>query len=249
MKRGNRGSGLIVGIIALVVVAAIVFYFISDPFKAKVNEQVRQATKWTPENIQKDPVGYLQWALDECNSSKDMLEAREIGLRSQLKKFEMAHQEKSAQLANDTKLVEEAKDAYTKASGGGGWPVEFRGRNIDEATMKRLIVEGARRRDQFAKQVDTYAMARGKVEKKLAQVQKMLDDVRLLRTKLESDIEIAKVNKTVDGIEGITDQLTDIISTSHALAAQESDMNLLDELSTPTADQALEDDFTAIMGE
>jgi len=75
-----------------------------------------------------------------------------------------------------------------------------------------------------------------------------LDEVNLLRTQLESDLEVARVNKTVDGIEGINDQLGSIMDTSMALAQQQDDAGLLDSVMTQTPDQAIDDEFSKIMG-
>ena len=48
----------------------------SKPFSSRVKQATRQVTEWTPENIQKDTVGYLQWALDSVHGTETHLEAR-----------------------------------------------------------------------------------------------------------------------------------------------------------------------------
>ena len=42
-----------------------------------------QETQWTPENIKKDPVGYLTWAIDQTDATKTRLEAAQVALTKQ----------------------------------------------------------------------------------------------------------------------------------------------------------------------
>jgi len=248
MNSRKNGSSLIIGIIVLVVLGAVIFYFASDVFQTKVDRQVRQATKWTPENIQADPVGYLEYAFAQCGASKSALEAREIGLRTQLGKFQREIQAKSTDLASAGQVMDDAKNAYTNAAASGTWPVTYKNQPFDESRLKRLIVEAARKKTLLEKQVAAYGDARQKVDMKLGQVKVKLDEVNLLRTQLESGLEVARVNKTVDGIEGINDQLGSIMDTSMALAQQQDDAGLLDSVMTQTPDQAIDDEFSKIMG-
>lgn len=72
-----------VAFINLVLIAggAAAWYFLSDPFSDKVGQIKRQITDWTPENILKDPVGYLTWSKDKCDKTEKQLKARQIGIK------------------------------------------------------------------------------------------------------------------------------------------------------------------------
>ena len=57
----------IIGILVLVGAIGAGLYLWSDPFRAKVDDAVRQGSTWTPENIVADPEGYLSWASGELD--------------------------------------------------------------------------------------------------------------------------------------------------------------------------------------
>jgi len=57
MRSSREGSvlGVVLGIVAVVLVIGGILFFVSKPFNTRVKSATRQATQWTPENIQKDP--------------------------------------------------------------------------------------------------------------------------------------------------------------------------------------------------
>ena len=75
-------------ILAIVIVGGGILFFYSKPFSTKVKEAARQATEWTSENIQKDPVGYLTWAMDECYATEEKLSASKLSMNTQLESGE-----------------------------------------------------------------------------------------------------------------------------------------------------------------
>ena len=81
------------GIIIAGVVAAIfaVAYFTSDVFSTKVDQAAKQWAKWTPENIQKDPAGYLAFAKTQLEKANDTLEAKHIALKTKQNEYKTKH--------------------------------------------------------------------------------------------------------------------------------------------------------------
>ena len=80
----------LVSVIAVILALGAGYYAVSDPFKAKVDKLVEDKTEWTSENIQKDPEGYVRWALQELGASRTKLEGRRLDMRT---KHSMAEQE------------------------------------------------------------------------------------------------------------------------------------------------------------
>ena len=73
-------AGVVVAVIVLVLVLGGVWYFVSDPFHQRVKDTFTGQTKWTPENIKKDPAGYLSWAIDQTTATKGKLETAQLAL-------------------------------------------------------------------------------------------------------------------------------------------------------------------------
>ena len=140
-RRGSSPVGIIVALIVLALVVGGIWFFVSKPFQTHVTQAYNQATQWTPENIKKDPVGYLTWALAEVGKTEDKLQASELSLRTKKNKTERALEKQTADQSQYEKLLTEFKEAYTTAAQKKKWPARVRGTEFDEMHMKRKIVE------------------------------------------------------------------------------------------------------------
>ena len=140
-RRGSSVVGLIVGLVVLLLVAGGIWYLVSKPFQTHVNQSLTQATQWTAENIKKDPVGYLTWALAEVGKTQDKLQASELSLRTKKNTTARALEKQTADKSQYEKLLGEFKAAYTTAAGEKKWPTMVRGMEFDEMHLKRKIVE------------------------------------------------------------------------------------------------------------
>ena len=108
--RNHRGTG------RAALVAGSIWFFVSKPFQTHVNQAFNQATQWTPENIKKDPVGYLTWALAEVGKTEDKLQASELSLKTKKNATARALEKHTADQSQYEKLLTEFKEAYTTAA-------------------------------------------------------------------------------------------------------------------------------------
>lgn len=249
MKRNNQGGVLLI-VIVLIAVAGAAFYFFSAPFKTKVNEITRQATKWTPENIQKDPVGYLTWAVSECDQLEDKLDARIIALNTKINQSRREIMEKTSERASFDGLLKELKTAYRMASEDDVWPVEVRGAKLTEEQTKSRIVETHQRIAQLTSVIDTYESALNKMLNSLTDVGNKLSETAKLKRKLNGEVEIARVKKEVSGLDEVSDSVSAIIDTTEALISSNGAHDQapsIDELVTPAPSEKMNQEFDAIM--
>ncbi len=249
MKNPKAGSSAVLVIILIAVIGGLFAYFWSKPFKTKVDEAARQAREWTPENIQKDPVGYLTWAMSESQATEDRLNASALSLRTKKNQIERESTAGSADQESYRKLLDEAKALYRTAAAGGQWPVDLRGSKLDEAQLKAKIVEASAKVTSIADMMAAYTKAHTVIERKSEQVEAKLGEVRKLRNKLSTDLEIAKVNKSVEGIGAINDQVASIMDTANALVSQQDGGVSLEDLVTPSGQQRMDEEFSKIMGQ
>lgn len=247
MKKDN-GSGLVVGLVVLAVIAVAVLYFWSDPFQARVDNAARQASQWTPENIQKDPVGYLSWALKETENTGNKLSASSLGLRTQLNQLNRELTANQADRENYSKLLDDAKALYRTSLEKNTWPADLRGSALTEEQLKAAIVEANDKVVLIDELITTYSKARSVVERKQVQLEQKSHEVTKLTNKLKTDLEVAKVNKSVEGIGAINDQVAAIMDTANALVEQQAAGVSLEDLVTPTGKQRVDAEFEKIMG-
>lgn len=248
MKKNREGSSMVVAIIVLVVVAAGALYFFSPMFKTRVDETVRQQTEWTNENIQADPVGYLTWAAAKCRKTETKLLSSELGLKTQRNELTRKMAEKQDELEKYSELLGEAKDVYRAAVEKSEWPAVLRSVSMDQVKLKQRIVEANDKVKALTDLIATYAGAEKKVTSQYAQLGEQLSDLKKMQTKLATDLEVAKVNKSVEGLGSINDQLSAIMDTANALADQQ-EVGGIEDLVMPDATLRIDEEFDKIMGE
>lgn len=248
-RRGSSNLGAVWSIVVVALIGGGVWYYVSKPFQTQVNQNFRQATEWTPENIKKDPVGYLTWALDEVGKTQNKLEASVLGMKTRKNAIDRSLEKHQAESSQEAKLLDELKAAYTNASSSAStaWPVTVRSFTFDETTLKRKVVEVSDRIKNTASLVETYTKTRDVIDSKLREVDAKLAEVVKLKSRLETDLEIAKVNKSVEGIDSLGDTLNAIVDTSHALAQTAADDVSVDDMIKPSNASQIDDEFAKIM--
>lgn len=216
----GKGIGVVV---ALVLVAGVVFYFVSDPFKTKVDVKMEQATKWTPENIHKDPAGYMAFAVGQADKTVEALSARRIGLSQQKSNNEKMLQKASKDLDTAKKLFDQFRTAYKEASSANSWPKEVAGTQYQEADLKKQIMSLKGKVDSLEQQTTQLGNIQKTIGAHLDQLDQKLTDTKTTKTDLTQKLEIVKANKAienidslkadVDGLAGVADFLTQMEKT------------------------------------
>jgi len=237
----------IIGVVGVLVVLGGIWFVLSKPFQTQVKETFRQGTEWTPENIQADPVGYLTWAQAETKKTEQKLEASVLSLRTKKNAAARSLEKNKADQADYEKLLAEFKEGYIAAE--GNFPVKIRGVEFEESGLKRKIVECNDKLENVTSLVGTYEKSKTTIDRKLGEIEQKMSEVTKLTNKLGTDLEIAKVNKSVEGIEGIGDTLNSIMDTTDALVSTAEDGISVEEMITPTGEMRVDDEFDKIMGE
>ena len=245
----DRKGSTIVIVLVVIAVLGVILFFVSKPFSTRVKEATRQVTEWTAENIQKDPVGYLTWALDECKKTENRLLASKLALKTKKNQTERSLTANQADLTAYSKLLDEAKALYKKASAANTWPVELRGVKLEQAPLKTKIVEAHDKVKNLGELVSTYKQTQGVIDRKLTDVETKVMEVQKLKNKLSTDLEVAKVKKSVDGIDAISDRLSAIAATTDALVSTTAEGASLEDMIEPTGQQRVDTEFDKIMNE
>ena len=113
---------------------------------------------------------------------------------------------------------------------------------------ERKIVECNDRIRNTKSLVDAYSKTGKVIDDKLGEIDAKLAEVEKLKNKLGTDMEIAKVNQSVEGIDAIGDQINSIVDTSKALAKSSDEGTSVAEMIKPTGDARVDDEFSKIMG-
>jgi hypothetical protein len=246
-RRGSSTVAILIVLVVLVVVGLAAFFLISKPFQTQVKQQFEQATEWTSENIQKDPVGYLTWALGEVEKTEEKLNASRLSLKTKMNAASRSLEKHLADKTEYGKLLDELKEGFRTAADGSNWPVTVRNISFEETALKRKIVECNDKLKNESSLVETYTKSKGIIERKLGELDSQLAEVAKLKNKLSTDLEIAKVNESVEGLDSIGDTLNAIVDTSDALVSTAEEGTSIDDMIKPTGDERIEDEFADIM--
>lgn len=228
---------IIAGIIVIALIIGALFYFVSDPFKTKVDTQLEQATKWTPENIHKDPSGYLSWAVSQADDTVEALSARRIGLTQQKSNTERMLQKASKDLASAKKLFDQFRDAYKEAGGANTWPKEVAGTQYQEAELKKQIISLKSKADSLQQQVAHLSSIQQTIRTHLDQLDQKLTDSKTTRTDLAQRLEIVKANKAIEDINSLKSDVDGLAGVADFLAQTEN---------VPSVDQLIQEEQSTI---
>lgn len=123
-------------LIALGIIIFAVLYIASAPFRTKVDRKIEDIATWTPEQIQRNPSGYLRWAEAEVGELQNKIGARRIDLLKQRELARKQGADATAKLSDTTRLLEEAKSIYRNDD----WPAQLRGREMSQEEMAELLL-------------------------------------------------------------------------------------------------------------
>lgn len=251
-------------VLALAVVAGALVYFRKSPnavqqvdaalakFNAAAQRQATEAAsrvaEWTAERMQKDPVGYLQWALDECVGTSERLTAGKISLRAQRSQMERSITASGADVTGYTRQLDEAKTLYKSHKADDKWPVEFRGAMLGEQELRTKIIDTHNRLAALRELIDAHRKNEAIVDQKVGELEMELVGVEKLRNRISTELEVAKVKQTVDGLAQLSDQVTAMVSTTGSMAASPADIVTLDSLVKQKSEQTTAVDFENILG-
>ncbi len=213
--------------------AAILFvgaYFVSDPFRTKVNTLFASATTWTDENIAKDPEGYLRWTLAEFDRMEEELRGRQVNLRTQLNSLERRREVDARQAPLVKEKLEELKAAYRLANDTQQWPADIGGLHVDEDELRQLILEADERHGRYAENARAYDVAVARTQSDLARVENVLGDLRERRSEVDRQLQQVRLHSTLNGIDTLNDRINALLDTTRAVRSETERTLSLDDL-------------------
>lgn len=212
-------------------------------------ERIRQNTTWTAENRQKEPVLFLKAQLEEVDKLEEKLSVQLVELNT--KKAEISRKLKVTK-ANSEKakaFLDVAKKVYREAAATNAWPAKVNGFSFSQPTLKTRIVEAASRYEQSAPLAAKLTEGSATLQRKIELVQSKQRETIELRSKIETAIEMVKLDKTIKGIDGIDNQVSAIANMVEGLGEQTELSASLDDVLELSGDAKIDSAFEKIMAE
>ncbi len=227
---GGGAVGIIVGILALAVVGGTAWYFVSDPFQAKVDEATRQATKWTPENIAKDPDGYAQWALGQMDTHENTLKARQIELSQISSRLERQIADAEESISTDSARMDAIRSSYKDAAADGTFPISVGTATIEQDDAERLMVDARRRIDSNQRIASRIQPTLNRVQDDLEKTADALGNVDTKRDEIRQQLAELRLQETFEDYDQIDETMAAIADTVTSLGTDRTYEVSLDDI-------------------
>jgi len=248
MCRTGLISKLLLLLVGLVVVAGVIAYFASDIWRTRINAAHDQFSRWTPENIAKDPLNYLNFCEEESKTALQDLKASEISVRQGHEKLQNMKDEANNKISVGAKALDDLKAAYTRASADNTWPVAWQGQNREKDWTQRQIVSLNR---QVEAQKSMLTKLDGGIKKLDNQLDKILDGrakVQEQLSEISTSREMLKVQKITDEMTGRLAGIKGVLQSTISTASENSSVMSLDQIAADSVGTVDQGEFDKIMG-
>lgn len=237
---------VVVLLLILIVIAGGVFYFFHRPLSGLAGIQTKKATEWTPENISKDPLGYLASAGEQIKQAVASLNNQKNNLLEQKDNADKQIKQ-NAEVLNQTLVqFDVLRDAYKKAISSGSWPVDVSGKAYQESDLKAQILSLSKKIDSLQSQTKQFNEIQQTVNAHVAELERKIVDAEAKQAEIIRQSEIAKAKKTLENLETLQadiDGLSNISSSLDSAQATPSVEQLIERENASSTD----DDFRAAL--
>jgi hypothetical protein len=249
-RQGASPVAVIVGLIVLAAVAFGVFYFTSDVFRTKANAALDQWAHWTPENIAKDPLNYLNFCEEQTKVALEKTKASEIAIAQKKAKIENLRTEAQEKITLGNKALDELKAEFKKREASKEWPLTWRGNSLDMDTCKRQIMRFATEVKSKTELVKKYDQAATQLTVQTRKVQEARDSAQQQMAKIDANREMLKVQQITDDLKNNLVSMKAAIEQSVVgVASAETGAISLDDLAAQSQATVNDDEFAKIMKE
>jgi hypothetical protein len=252
MKKANSGVsivGVVVGVFLVAVIAFAVMYFASDVFRTKANAKYKDFSQWTPENIAKDPVNYLNFCEEQTKTAIEKLKASEIAIAQKKGKIEEMRSDADQKITLGNKALDDLKVSYTAADKDNSFPLKWQNAELDKDAAKRQVLKLAgeiKSKTELLKRLDAAVLQLGAQANKVSEAR---DKAKDQLAKIDTDREMLKVQQITDELKDNLVAMKGAIETSVVgVASAETGSMSLEDLAVKSDTAVDEKEFNKIMG-
>lgn len=233
-RRGAGAIGIIVGIVAVLLIGGVIWYFVSDPFKSKIDKAVEEATKWTPDRIAKEPEAYLDYCEQQSKAALEKLKVHRTKLALSKGDLKKTKEDADALIAAGEAGIQGLGKLYKEAESSNAFPVKFKNQNFEKEQAARAIL-------MWKRQVDGKKKLLATVENGIAALDaqgKKIDDAQFQAedqlVQIKTSRETLKVSKLSDSLKDQLVKMQGVLSATVAIADQPPSVPSLEQLKETT---------------
>ncbi len=241
---------LITGLLVLAALAGGVLYFQSDVFRPKMDAAIDAWTKWTPENITKDPEGYLRFALSELEKIEGKLKAHQLKLKVDLDTTTERTKKEMLTVAASTNALVDLKKTYVASE--KTYPVSYKGQSLAESQFQEKVVEVDRQLDAANENVNRLEQHVTHLQNEIGRTEREMKSLAEKRQFVQQQLDHVKLDLAVGLSDELTNKANEIKATAQALAsggskAKQEAVNLVKSEERKLQGQSTRERFQQIM--
>lgn len=179
---------------------------------------VPQKKEWTPEDIAKDPQGYLVWSQQQVAEQIKGREQRLAQLSAKRADFVKKQSTLMTQITDAENFHNRLKTALQRAEDEDRWPVRMAGNTYDKAKAQELIELTRDWVEDRRPLADAYNTSLAKMDAAANVLKSDIQKLRQLNEKLALDLERVKINDSLADLDKLRQTESQLASMSQTLS-------------------------------
>ena len=210
-------------IIGLLILGAVLWYFLSEPFAASVDKAYEENTTWNSSTINDNKEAYIDSMFDKVDAIEKTLLDERLNLKIKLEQFKREQRETNSNISNLGNDMDRWKNDYKILDGRVVGEVKT---SYNKETLGDLLLQADLRVKAEKAKLNYYPNAIINLEGLLARTEEGLKEVD--KKRVEIDIARTNLRLTVgeDSINDIVDSLNSLSDSATALVTDISKVNL-----------------------
>jgi len=183
--------------------------------------------QWTPEEMAKDPEGYLRWAAGKIEGQITQCEARQKSLQGRMAQVVARQTELDEKIKNAQNIHDRMEQAIRKSDDEDGrLPINVMGRSFSRDEAQQVVTASLRWIEERRPLEQDYVDAVGEFQSADRDLGNQIATMRRTRERLDLEIEKVRLNQGVAEMEGLKKTEAEIGSFAKALTKPDETVDL-----------------------
>ena len=203
-------------ILGLLILGAVLWYFLSEPFAANVNKAYEENTTWNASTINDNKEAYIDSMFDKVDVIEKTLLDERLNLKIKLEQFKREQKETNSNISNLDNDMDRWKNDYKILDGRTVGEVQT---SYNKETLGDLLLQADLRVKAEKAKLNYYPNAiinleglLARAEEGLKEVDKKRVEIDIARTNLRLTVGENSVKNIVDSLNALSDSATALVS-------------------------------------
>ena len=203
-------------IIGLLILGAVLWYFLSEPFAASVDKAYEENTTWNSSTINDNKEAYIDSMFDKVDAIEKTLLDERLNLKIKLEQFKREQRETNSNISNLGNDMDRWKNDYKILDGRVVGEVKT---SYNKETLGDLLLQADLRVKAEKAKLNYYPNAiinleglLARAEEGLKEVDKKRIEIDIARTNLRLTVGEDSVNDIVDSLNALSDSATALVT-------------------------------------